>query len=52
MRINNSLKSNLIADVENICDVKFGKKTKEYLKICFGITISTYLLIHSKNKKP
>ena len=45
MRINNSLKSNLIKDVENICDVKLGKKTKEYLKICFGITISIFLNI-------
>jgi hypothetical protein len=39
MKISEELKRNLIADVENICDINLSDETKESLKRCFEITI-------------
>lgn len=43
MQIDNNLKENLIADVENICCLTLDEQTKEDLKRCFEITIGTHL---------
>jgi len=42
MKINEELKSNLIADVKNICKCCLTNEEKEMLKRCFEITIGTH----------
>ncbi len=39
MTIDNDLKDQLIADVENICELNLKEETKISLKRCFEITI-------------
>jgi len=41
MEIAQELKDNLIADVENICELNLKKETKIALERCFEITIGT-----------
>jgi len=44
MKIDLTLKRNLIADVENICEITLDEDTKESLMRCFEITIGTHLI--------
>ncbi len=41
MEINDELKSALLADVENICEINLTEKQKTALARCFEITIGT-----------
>jgi len=42
MSIDEKLKENLIADVENICGIELDEETKEMLKRSLEITIGVY----------
>lgn len=42
MKISEQLKRNLLADVENICELSLNEETKESLMRCFEITIATH----------
>jgi hypothetical protein len=42
MNIDESLKTNLIADVENICEINLDEETKISLKRAFEITLGCY----------
>ena len=44
MEIDNDLKLNLIADVENVCCLDLDEETKEALMRCFEITIGLHEL--------
>jgi len=44
MGISEELKINLIADVENVCEVSLDKETKIALMRCFEITIGVEIL--------
>jgi hypothetical protein len=44
MKIAEELKNNLIADVENICEISLSEETRESLKRCFEITVGTHSL--------
>lgn len=48
MSIDETLKDNLIADVENICDTNLRPQTKEALKRCFEITIGHHYASQSR----
>ena len=45
MRIEEELKTNLIADVENVCNVFLTDEVKTMLNRCFEITIGTHLKV-------